>query len=688
MGADPRPLSGEEPRSLSLLEETLRQRALRLVRWTAACAAALSIALALLHLFAAAYGTPESRAFRSTHLTVMLVLAFLLRPLGRASPLDPVWIPGGAGNLRRAAGFAADLALAGFGILVQAYTLVDLEAFLLREGDITDTDLRVGIVMIALVLEATRRVVGAAMVLVTGFFIAHALLTPHFPGILYGPPTSLRKYVDLVFMRTEGIFGIPIFVASTYILLFILFGALLLRSGAGRFFIDLATAVTGHRIGGPAKASVVASSFLGMVSGSAVANVVTTGPFTIPLMKRLGYRPRFAAAVEACASSGGQITPPIMGAAAFIVAEFLQMSYLWVIAAAVIPTFLYFATVYFMVHLEAEKHGIERIPRDQLPSLRTTLARGWHFLLAIGTLLGVLFAGYTPMMAAFWSILALVGLSLLRRRTAMTAVDLFAALETGVRNTVPVTIACACAGIIIGSIFTSGLGLKFTYSVIGASGGSLLLLLALTGIGAIILGMGMTTTAVYITVAALIVPALVDMGVAPIAAHFFALYYGVVSSITPPVALAAFAGAAVAGAPPMATAVESARIGIAKYVVPFSFAYNPSLVLEGPAWLTAVSAALALGGVWALSLALEGWYRGPLRPPVRLVLLAAGGLLFLPPQGAVLGAPGYVPAGAGALALAATAFVLRRGRAHAQQEKSLNRRGQAGMAGPGGTARG
>lgn len=657
-------MSGRErsgPDNLSLLEQALRLPGANFVRTVACTVAALSIALALFHLFCALFGTPESRAFRSTHLVVMLVLAFLLRPLGRDSPLDPVLVPGDPGNTRRMMGFAADLTLAALGIFVQVYTLFDLEAFLMRQGDITDTDMAVGTLMVVLVLEATRRMVGLAMVAVAGFFVAHALYTPHFPGFLYGPPTSFRKFVDFVFMRTEGIFGIPIYVASTYILLFILFGAILLRSGAGRFFIDFAVSLTGHRIGGPAKASVVASSCLGTVSGSAVANVVTTGPFTIPLMKQIGYRPRFAGAVEACASSGGQITPPIMGAAAFLVAEFLHISYLWVIVAAIIPTVLYFTTVYFMVHLEAEKHGIGRIDRDQLPKFREVLARGWHLLLALGVLLGLLFAGYTPMLAAFWSIIALVGLSFLRRDTAMTAVDLFAALETGVRNTVPVTIACACAGIIIGSIFTSGLGLKFTYSVIDLAGGSLPILLFLTAVGAIILGMGMTTTAVYITVAALVVPALIEIGVVPIAAHFFALYFGVVSSITPPVALASFAAAAVAGAPPMATAVESARIGIAKYLVPFAFVYNPSLVLEGPVWMTVVSLPFVLAGVWALSLALEGWYRGLLPAALRIVLVLTGGLLFLPPQATVAGVPGWWLVATGVVILLFVVVGRRRG---------------------------
>jgi TRAP transporter 4TM/12TM fusion protein len=429
---------------------------------------------------------------------------------------------------------------------------------------------------------------------------------------------------------------------STYILLFILFGAILIRSGAGQFFIDLAVALTGHRTGGPAKAAVVASAFLGTVSGSATANVVTTGSFTIPMMSRLGYRPRFAAAVEACASSGGQITPPIMGAAAFIIAEFMRVSYLWVVVAAIVPALLYFATIYFMVHLEAEKHGIAKVPREDLPRLGAVLRRGWHLLLSLVVLVTFLVIGFTPMMAAFWAIGALLVLSFVSPATRMSAIDIFAALETGVRSTIPVTIACACAGIIIGSIFVSGLGLKFTNGVIDLSGGYLILLLILTGLAAILLGMGITTTAVYITVAALIVPSLIEIGVEPIAAHLFAFYYGVVSTITPPVALASFAAAAIAGSPPMATAAESARIGAAKYLVPFVFVYNPSLLFVGPLWLTAYSTLAALVGVWGLSVALEGWLKGLLSGPVRIAAGCASIALMYPPLLSLFGLSGFV----------------------------------------------
>jgi TRAP transporter 4TM/12TM fusion protein len=641
----------EEVREYSLVEQVLRQgRGLNVPAAVMLIASSLAIALALFHIYVAGFGTPESHSFRSIHLAVMMVLAFLVYPTGRTSISDPLTGDTPSKTTRRRAGFAIDLVLVALVILVQGYVLFDIEEFQAREGDLIPSDVWMGTILAFLTLETTRRAVGWTMVIITGFFIIQTLYSDHFFGFFYGPPVGFEEFIDVQFVRTDGIFGIPIFVASTYIVLFILFGGVLIRSGAGLFFIDLAVALTGHRTGGPAKGAVVASAFLGTVSGSATANVVTTGSFTIPMMIRLGYRGRFAAAVEACASSGGQITPPIMGAAAFIIAEFMGVSYLSVVVAAIVPAFLYFATIYFMVHLEAEKSGIARVPKDQLPNLFDVLKRGWHLLLSLVALIAFLVLGFTPMHAAFWAILSLTILSFVNANTRMTPLDLFAALESGIRSTIPVTIACACAGIIIGSIFASGFGNKFTNGVIDIADGSLIILLILTGLAAILLGMGITTTAVYITVAALIVPALIEIGVTPMAAHMFAFYYGVVSTITPPVALASFAAAAIARSPPMATAFESARIGVAKYLVPFIFVYNPSLLFEGPLWLTLWSSAAALIGVWALSVALEGWLKGPVSSLLRAASGIAGIALMYPPTLFVLGVPGYaINAGAAIL---------------------------------------
>ncbi len=659
------PIRFQEKRELTLLELLLRDRGLGLPQVVAFAACALAVSLALFHLYVAAFGTPETRSFRGTHLAVMMVLAFLLYPLGRGSFREPVWRPKEPGNLDRALGFAIDLVLVALTIGIQAYALYDIEAFNFRGGDLETADLVLGGLMIVLVLEATRRTVGMAMVLITLFFIVQSLFSHRFFWIFFGPPTSYRKYVDVIFMRADGIFGIPLMVVATYILLFVIFGALLLRSGAGRFFIDLAIALTGRLTGGPAKAAVVSSALMGTVSGSAVANVATVGSFTIPLMKRTGYKARFAAAVEACASSGGQITPPVMGAAAFIIAEFLQVSYLSVALAAAIPAGLYFFTVYCMVHLEAEKRGLRRLSKEQVPALGEVLARGWHLLLSLVVLLALMAVGFSAMMAAFWGIVSIVALSFVNRATRMSAVDLLAALEAGVRGTIPVTIACAAAGIIIGSVFVSGLGLKFTDSIIDLSGGNLLFLLGLTAVASIILGMGLTTTAVYITLAALIIPALQNMEIVPIAAHLFAFYFGAVSTITPPVALAAFAAAAIAGTPPMSTAFQASYIGIAKYFVPFIFVYNPSILFVGPLWLTAFSTATALLGIWALSASMEGWLFGPLSLAKRALLAVLAIAILYPPQLSFLGLPGLWVTAGGALAVTAIHFARRLARSRA-----------------------
>ena len=642
-----------EVKEISFLDELIQwSKNKSLYYWIIIICSWLSIGLAFYHLFVAVYGTPEGRSFRSVHLSVMMILAVFIYPVFRKSINDKIILPNDEkGNFLRILGSIYDLLIIISIIFVQLWTTWDVETFMMRYGDKYIGDIIVGSILIFLVLDGTRRAVGWAMVFVAGFFMLHALYAHKFFGFFYGPPTRLAKYIDTLFMTSDGIYGIPLYVASTYIVLFIIFGAILIRSGVGRFFVDLAISLTGHRTGGPAKAAVVASGMTGTVYGSAVANVVTTGSFTIPLMKNYGYRPRFAAAVEACASSGGQITPPIMGAAAFIMAEFLEAPYSYVILAAIIPAFLYFVTIYFMVHVEAEKHGIEKIDKSMLPNVIDVLKSGWHMLLSLVVLIALLIYGYTAMKAGFWAIISVIFLSFFKSNTRMSVVDLLGAFESGIKSTVPVTIACACAGIIIGSVFVSGLGLKFTQSVIDLSGGMLFPLLCLTAISAIILGMGMTTTAVYITVAALIVPSLIQAGVTPIAAHMFAFYFGVVSTITPPVALASFAGAAIAKSPPMATAVESSKVGIAKYIVPFAFIYNPALLMEGSYWISLYSLLSVLLAYWSMTLGLEGYLNKPLNVYTRIIAFISSILLLLPPLSIFYGVSGFLLNGVGLVIL-------------------------------------
>ena len=642
-----------EVKEISFLDELIQwSKNKSLYYWIIIICSWLSIGLAFYHLFVAVYGTPEGRSFRSVHLSVMMILAVFIYPVFRKSINDKIILPNDEkGNFLRLFGSFYDLLIIISIIFVQLWTTWDVETFMMRYGDKYIGDIIVGSILIFLVLDGTRRAVGWAMVFVAGFFMLHALYAHKFFGFFYGPPTRLAKYIDTLFMTSDGIYGIPLYVASTYIVLFIIFGAILIRSGVGRFFVDLAISLTGHRTGGPAKAAVVASGMTGTVYGSAVANVVTTGSFTIPLMKNYGYRPRFAAAVEACASSGGQITPPIMGAAAFIMAEFLEAPYSYVVLAAIIPAFLYFVTIYFMVHVEAEKHGIEKIDKSMLPNVIDVLKSGWHMLLSLVVLIALLIYGYTAMKAGFWAIISVIFLSFFKSNTRMSVVDLLGAFESGIKSTVPVTIACACAGIIIGSVFVSGLGLKFTQSVIDLSGGMLFPLLCLTAISAIILGMGMTTTAVYITVAALIVPSLIQAGVTPIAAHMFAFYFGVVSTITPPVALASFAGAAIAKSPPMSTAVESSKVGIAKYIVPFAFIYNPALLMEGSYWISLYSLLSVLLAYWSMTLGLEGYLNKPLNVYTRIIAFISSILLLLPPLSIFYGVSGFLLNGVGLVIL-------------------------------------
>jgi TRAP transporter 4TM/12TM fusion protein len=589
-------LEYREERKPSVLEFLVsKEKGLRHY-WVEALVCLLSITLSIYHLFVAYAGSLEAHAFRSTHLAFILVLCFLLRPAGRKSWTAPrnLW-------------FGFDLLCVALTITVQVYTLWDLDAFIQRRGDLTVLDQVAGTLMLALLLEATRRAVGWAMVVIALFFVAQTALSDYFPGMFYGPPSSWFTIIDYLFMRENGIYGIPLMVMATYIFLFILFGAILVRSGAGRFFINVALALTGSTVGGPAKAAVVSSCLMATVSGSAVANVVTTGSFTIPLMKRIGYRPHFAGAVEACSSSGGQIMPPVMGAAAFVIAEFLNVPYLFVAISAIFPALIYFFSIFVMVHFEAKRKGLTTIDPSELPSLKQELKRGGHLFLSILLIIILLVVGYTPMYAAFWAIVSIFILSALRKETRMSPLDILSALEEGARSAVPVSVACAAAGIIIGCVFVSGVGLKFTNVIVTLAGGHLWVTLILTMFASLILGMGLTTTAVYITLAALVIPAVTRMGVEPIAAHLFAFYFGLVSAITPPVALASFAAAGIAGSNPMQTGFHSCRLGIAKYVLPFVFVYAPGMLFVGDWSQIVIGVAGGFAGIFALTITTEGW---------------------------------------------------------------------------------
>ncbi|NQU03194.1 MAG: TRAP transporter permease [Syntrophaceae bacterium] len=481
-------------------------------------------------------------------------------------------------------------------------------------------DVTMGTIMVILVLEASRRSTGVAVPIVAIVFICYALFGPYLPDILAHKGYSIKRISTYLALSTDGIFGVPIGVSANFILLFILYGALLRKTGAGQFFTDVAFALTGWTRGGPAKAAVASSTFFGMISGSSVANTVTTGSFTIPLMKRTGYPAHFAAGVEASASTMGQIMPPIMGAAAFIMAEFLSIPYYKVCIAAAIPATLAFFSTFMQVHFRAVALGLSGLPKSDLPRIRTAFAEGWHHIFSIFLLIYFLMGNFSPERAVFWAIVATVIssfiTSMIRKQSPrdffMLILD---GLKEGATGAVEVAAACAAAGIIIGCITMSGLGIKFSSLVVDASMGHLYLALPFTMIACIFLGMGVPTTAQYIIISSLVAPALVQMGVIPIAAHLFILYFGTRADITPPVALAAYAGAGIAKSDPWKTGVSAFQLGIAGFIIPFMFIYAPELLLIGSAWkilttfLTATLGIVCLAaGVQRCMIVRTKWY--------------------------------------------------------------------------------
>lgn len=554
--------------------------------WAVLCLSAFFI---LLHLYGGLYGAPDALLYRSLHVNVALLLVFLTRPLG-------------TGLLR-----AVDYLLIAGALWVQAYFFIELETWNIRTVFFRPIDYFTSILFVALILEATRRVVGLILVVICLFFMAHAVFANHFPGIFYGPPSSLKNLLQNVFLDSNGIFGTAVAVMANFVVLFILFGTLLNAAGGGAFFTRLAFALFGHRTGGPAKAAVVSSAMMGSLSGSAIGNVLTTGVFTIPLMIRLGYRRAFAGGVEAAASNGGIIMPPVMGAVAFIMAEFLDRPYLEIIAAALIPALLYFLVIFVTVHTEARRLGLRQMPKETLPSAWRILRREAYLLLPIVVIVAALIAGRSIVYVAVMITGVTFLIALLQPRRRITPRGLLAVAEETARATVGLSVAAAAAGIILGAIFAVGLSFQIAQAAANAAGDQLWALLLLSAVLAVIMGMGMTAVAIYLTLVATIIPILKLAGVPPIAAHFFAFYYGIISNITPPVALTAFAAAPIARANPIAVGVDASRLGLACFLLPILFIYSPGLLLEGT-WQETLHVSVMAGlGLCAFATATTGF---------------------------------------------------------------------------------
>jgi len=578
---------------------------------------AIAISFSIFQLYTAIFGVLDAALQRAVHLGFGLVLIFLLYPTRRSWRRDKV--------------HPFDFLLSIAGGAAPLYIVVFYEELVARAASPPTLDMIVGVAGLLIVLEAARRAVGWPMVIVACGFLTYAFAGPYMPPILAHRGLGIDELVDHIFFTTEGIFGIPLGVSSTFIFLFILFGAYLETTGLGKFFIDIANAVAGWASGGPAKVAVLSSGLMGTVSGSSVANVVGTGSFTIPMMKKLGYKPEFAGAVEATASTGGQLMPPVMGAAAFLMAEFIGVPYIEVVKAAVIPALLYYTGVWIGVHLEAKKHGLQGIPRSELPKFGELLFERGHLAIPLIVIVYLLVAGYTPMKAALWAIILAIVASCLRKSTRISPKDIVLGLEKGSKGVLGVLIACATAGIIIGVVTKTGVGLKLASALLDLAGGKLLPAMFFTMITSLILGMGVPTTANYVITSTIAAPALLQMGVPVMAAHMFAFYFGIIADVTPPVALAAFAGAGIAGSDPMRTGVNASKLAIAAFVVPYIFVLSPTLLMIDATPATVLwSTCTALIGMVGLSAAMIGYFLAPAYPIVR-ILFFCGGLLLVDP---------------------------------------------------------
>lgn len=487
-----------------------------------------------------------------------------------------------------------------------------------------------GLSIILLSLEAARRTVGLGLTIVVLAFMAYNL----FGHLLDGPMShgyiSLMHLIDLTAFTTDGLFGVPLQVTATYAFMFVLFGTLLEKAGGGDFFFDMAAVFTGRRVGGPAKVAVISSAMFGTISGSPTSDVVTTGAVTIPMMKRLGYDDEYASAVEVTASTGGSILPPVMGSAVFIMAEFTGIAYLDIAIACIFPAILYYFGVYMQVHLRSLRLGHRGLPEDRIPTFRATMRRGGLFLIPLATLVTALVLHYTPTYVALFGVVSVL-LAWLVKRQGFTPVALYDALAQTTFNMVAVTGACAVAGLVIGGITMTGLAGKVSDLILMLAGANMLLSLVIGGACVILLGMGMPTPAAYALAAALIAPTFVQkFGIPVLQAHLFLLYYAVLSAITPPVAVAAYAASAISGRNPLGIAVAACRLSVAAFVLPFALVYDPGILFEGSLLQVTAGVCSALAAVVLISIAAEGYFKRPLSAPVRL-LTGASGLTYLAP---------------------------------------------------------
>ncbi len=607
------------------------------------------VAMSIYHFYAAGFGLIRELLHRGIHLSFVLGLVFLLfswRKSDANKLAPPAWYRFGGVSI-------PDIILSVLSVGAALYLpLLPPEIVSERVGNPSQMDIFMGTALLVIVLEAARRSVGPTLPIIALIFIAFAIFGPYAPGALKHGGTSWLGLINHLYMTNQGIYGVAIGVMAQYVFLFILFGVLATRIGLGQLFIDIAMVIAGRYSGGPAKVAIFSSAFMGTISGSSIANTVTTGALTIPAMKKVGYPAHFAGAVEATSSTGGQITPPILGAAAFIMVEYLEIPLRDILAAALFPAMLHYFGIFTMVHLEAKKLGLRGLKAEELPKLGIVLKQHWLSIIPLGILVYLILTGRTPDFAAVYGIIACVVVGFLNPVNRLSVQDLWNALSAGAKNTLAVGAAAACVGIIVGVVTLTGVGFRLGYVVVqtatdigasistlypfsyfGVEQWALFVSLILIAISCIIMGAGIPTTATYIILVAVAAPALAQLQVQPLVSHFFVFYYGVLADITPPVALAAYAAAGIAGSNPFKTGNTAFRLGIAKALVPFVFVYSPALLMvaDGFTWptffVTLLGAAMGIG---SMGVAFSGFLIAPLKMAERYYV-ALVALLFIAP---------------------------------------------------------
>ena len=591
-------------------------------RYLLLLATLLAVSLSVFQIWQGISAQLSAPVFRPVHLGWVLVLVFLVNPLVKEEHAGPKLYP-----LARLADLVLMLISGWAAARIAVFDYDDI-SFLLDGLQLPD--LIAGPLLVVLLLEATRRTVGMTMVIVAGLFIVYAVFGDALPDSVASTGFSLEEMIRFHIFSTNGVFGAPLAIAAGVVFIFVLFGAFLQVTGAGQFFIDAAFAAAGKYRGGPAKASVIASAALGSISGSAIANTVTTGALTIPMMKKLGYKPEQAAGIEAAASTGGQIMPPVMGAGAFVMAQFTGIAYSEILLVSIVPAILYFTCTLLYVHLMAVKLDLKGMSHTE--QIRTVMAQGWHFLLPLILITTLLLMSYSPVLVGIAGCAAILIAAMLRKHSRITIGKFFEGMKEGALMALPISVACATAGIVVGVVGQTGLGLQFTQFLLTMSGGYLWSVLLLIAVAAIVLGMGLPVTAAYIVLSIMAVPAMMDLGVSLLAAHMIVFWLSQTSNVTPPIALAAFAGAGIAGSKPMPTAVQAFKLAQGFFLIPAMMAFSTLIWTEGDSiWEYIESILATVAMIAAFAGAIEGQWATRLGKVLRLALATIAVVtLFIP----------------------------------------------------------